>query len=337
VSNESFPGSFGAEMGGRTVDLCRQLVQTVHRDDDHPFVQHVDAGAVADVERLEIHRLEALRHDVGVRISKEPQCRVPVPRFDPSNTWPGLSRKRDQLLHDGLTGPHGDEQPLHWDQHAPQNYTPVMAFPPDLLSDDEEVVADMHPHWWTITPISALLAGLVLLGIVLLAIDRDGGLWVALQVIVGLAVLVTLVKFAMEYAKWVTTEFVVTTERVISRSGVLSKEGIEIPLDRINTVFFNQSVFERLAGAGDLGIESAGEGGRQTFNNIRRPNHVQAEIYAQKEAFEERRYEKMRGAASSPTETSIPEQIAQLDELRQRGAITQLEFDEKKAEMLRRM
>jgi len=212
-----------------------------------------------------------------------------------------------------------------------------MAFPPDLLSDDEEIVVDMHPHWWTITPISALLAGLVLLGIVVLAIAGDGGLWLALQVVVGLAVLVTLVRFAMQYATWVTTEFVVTTERVISRKGVLSKEGIEIPLDRINTVFFNQGLFERLAGSGDLGIESAGEGGRQTFDNIRHPNNVQAEIYAQKEAFEERRYEKMRGTPVAPAETSIPDQIAQLDELRQRGAITQAEFDEKKAELLNRM
>lgn len=214
-----------------------------------------------------------------------------------------------------------------------------MAFPPDLLSDDEEVVVDMHPHWWTIAPISALLAGLVLLGIVLLAVAGDGGFWVALQVIVGLAALVTLVKFAMEYATWVTTEFVVTTERVISRSGVLSKEGIEIPLDRINTVFFNQSMFERLAGAGDLGIESAGEGGRQTFNNIRHPSKVQSEIYAQNEAFEERRLAKLSAASqgAAPSGPSIPEQIAQLDDLRERGTITDAEFEEKKAELLRRM
>ena len=43
--------------------------------------------------------------------------------------------------------------------------------------------------------------------------------------------------------------------------GVLAKQGIEIPLERVNTVFFNQAIFERMLGAGDLTIESGGETG----------------------------------------------------------------------------
>ena len=74
---------------------------------------------------------------------------------------------------------------------------------------------------------------------------------------------------------------------------MISKEGIEIPLDRINTVFFNQSIFERIIGAGDLGIESAGEGGHQEFTDIRRPNLVQNEIYRQVESLEDRRLRRL--------------------------------------------
>ena len=213
-----------------------------------------------------------------------------------------------------------------------------MGFPPDLLSDDEDIIVDMHPHWWTIAPISALLAAVVIGGLVLVTISGDGTGWLILQALVGVAVLATLVVFGIRYARWTTTEFVVTTERVISRSGVLSKEGIEIPLDRINTVFFNQSVFERLAGSGDLGIESAGEGGRQTFTNVRKPNRVQAEIYAQKEAFEARRLDRIGAASAGAREAAgIPEQIAKLDELRRQGVLTDAEFETKKAELLRRM
>ncbi len=212
-----------------------------------------------------------------------------------------------------------------------------MAFPPDLLSDDESVVVDMHPHWWTITPLGSLLAVVVIGGIFLLTNAGDNIGWDILQVLVGLAILATLVAFGIRYARWVTTDFVVTTERVISRKGVLSKEGIEIPLDRINTVFFNQQAFERILQSGDLGIESAGEGGRQNFSNIRKPNKVQAEIYAQKEAFERRRLERIGQAGAAPAGPSIPEQIAQLDDLRQRGVISPEEFEAKKAELLRRM
>lgn len=212
-----------------------------------------------------------------------------------------------------------------------------MGFPPDLLSDDEEVVVDMHPHWWTMVPISALLGLVIVGGLLIVATSVDGNLGLALNVVVGLALLATLVAFGIRYAKWTTTEFVVTTERVISRSGVFAKNGIEIPLDRINTVFFNQSAFERLAGSGDLGIESAGEGGRQTFTNIRKPNLVQAEIYAQKERFEDRRLDRIGRASSTPRQATIPEQISQLDDLRKQGVVSSAEFEAKKAELLDRM
>ncbi len=213
-----------------------------------------------------------------------------------------------------------------------------MGFPPDLLSDDEDIIVDMHPHWWTIAPISVLLAAVVIAGLAIVIMAGEGTGWLILQSLAAIAVLATLVVFGIRYARWTTTEFVVTTERVISRSGVLSKEGIEIPLDRINTVFFNQSVFERLAGSGDLGIESAGEGGRQTFTNVRKPNRVQAEIYAQKEAFEDRRLDRIGAASAGAREAAgIPEQIAKLDELRRQGVLTDTEFETKKAELLRRM
>lgn len=213
-----------------------------------------------------------------------------------------------------------------------------MGFSADLLSDDEEVVVDMHPHWWTLVPISAVLAVVLVGGLAVLIKGGDGTLWLIARGIVGLALLATIAIFAMRYLKWSTTQFVVTTERVISRKGIVAKNGIEIPLDRINTVFFEQTAFERFAGSGDLGIESAGEGGRQTFTNIRKPNMVQAEIYAQKERFEDRRLDRIGAASAGASESSsIPDQIGKLDELRQNGVLTDAEFEQKKAELLKRM
>ena len=131
---------------------------------------------------------------------------------------------------------------------------------------------------------------------------------------------------------------------MISRTGVVAKKGIEIPLDRINTVFFNQSLFERVIGAGDIGIESAGEGGRQTFTDIRKPNLVQNEIYRQVEGLEERKLQRLGEAASggaaaaaAAAAPSIPEQIEKLDQLRRQGVVTDEEFEQKKRELLDRM
>ena len=98
--------------------------------------------------------------------------------------------------------------------------------------------------------------------------------------------------FVFRYAEWVTTNFVVTTDRVIYRSGVLAKHGIEIPLERINTVFFDQSIFERVLGRGRPAIESAGETGTE-FSDIRRPSFVQNEIYRQMEENENRKFDRI--------------------------------------------
>jgi len=209
-----------------------------------------------------------------------------------------------------------------------------MGFPRELLSDDEEIVVDMHPHWWRLVPIGALLAVVVIVGLVVLIEAGSGLVGLAFRVVAAIVVLITLAVFGARYAKWTTTEFVVTTERVISRSGVVSKNGIEIPLDRINTVFFEQKPFERMLGSGDLGIESAGEGGRQTFTNIRKPSKVQAEIYAQKDGFEMRRLGRIAGAGGSSGPVSVADEIAKLDALRQQGVLTEAEFQAKKIELL---
>jgi uncharacterized membrane protein YdbT with pleckstrin-like domain len=221
-----------------------------------------------------------------------------------------------------------------------------MPFPKELLSQDEKVALDLRPHWWYIAPAAAYLVVAAIVGILVLTNTDSGGVGGALRFVVGIAVLVTLGYFAITYAKWSTTNFVVTNERVISRSGVVAKKGIEIPLDRINTVFFHQSFFERLIGAGDLGIESAGEGGRENFSDVRKPALVQQEIYRQKEVLEAAQHSRlgasiaasMQQAQPAPTGgPSIPDQIEQLDRLRRSGALTEDEFQLKKAELLRRL
>ena len=217
-----------------------------------------------------------------------------------------------------------------------------MPFPKQLLTADEDLVLDLRPHWWFLAPAGALLALFTLVGIAALFTSWWGPVdWVILFLWLG-----SVGYFGWTYLQWTTTNFVVTNERVISRQGVISKEGIEIPLDRINTVFFNQSIFERMIGAGDLAIESAGEGGRQPFSNIRRPNIVQNEIYRQVEGLEERKLRRLGEAASGAAaaasasaepQLSIPEQIEKLDQLRRQGVITDEEFEAKKRELLDRM
>ena len=209
-----------------------------------------------------------------------------------------------------------------------------MPFSRKLLNDGEDVVLDLHPHWEFFVKEAAVLTLAVVVGIV--ALTKDLADWV--DALVGLGVLASLLWFGATYAKWATINFVVTTDRLIYRHGVLAKHGIEIPLERVNTVFFSQSILERIVGSGDLVIESAGEMGRQNFSNVRKPSAVQNEIYRQMEQNENRKFDRI-GARPAPgaSEPSIPEQIQQLDSLRQQGLLSDSEFDAKKADLLRRM
>ncbi len=209
-----------------------------------------------------------------------------------------------------------------------------MPFPRHLLTEDEDLVLDLRPHWWFLAPAGGVLVLAVLLGLGALVQSW----WRPVEFLIGIFLLAALGWFGLTYLKWTTTNFVVTSERVISRTGVVSKTGIEIPLDRINTVFFNQSLFERMIGAGDLGIESAGEGGRQQFSDIRKPNIVQNEIYRQVEGLEDRKLRRLGEAAGGGRRAeSIPEQIEKLDQLRRQGVLTDTEFEAKKRDLLDRM
>jgi uncharacterized membrane protein YdbT with pleckstrin-like domain len=214
-------------------------------------------------------------------------------------------------------------------------------FPPKLLNDREEIVLDLRPHWLFMALSSGVfLAVVVLGGLVALAWGLDGLPNTIVDSLAGIAFVASLAWVALTYARWVTTMFVLTTDRIISRHGVISKSGTDIPLERVNTVFFSQGVLERMVGAGDLTVESAGERGTNKFSNIRKPSVVQKEIYTQIEANENRKFDRMRGpdaAPVAPAEPSIPEQIDKLSELHQRGVLSDAEFARKKAELLDRM
>lgn len=205
-----------------------------------------------------------------------------------------------------------------------------MAYPPDQLNHNEEIILDLRPHWWFFAKQMLALLASIALGIVVLAFTDNSYLSLA----VGVLVLASLIWFGLRYVVWTTTNFVITSDRLIARSGVLSREGIEIPLERVNTVFFRQSFFERLISSGDLVIESAGEMGSQNFTDIRKPLNVQNEIYRQMEGNENRKFDR---AGAGAVAASIPEQIDQLDELRVRGVISDEEFESKKNDLLRRM
>lgn len=210
----------------------------------------------------------------------------------------------------------------------------AMPYPKKLLNDYETVAVDLHPHWWYFArPVSALIGSILLAIITIFFVDSGSGADTSLRWLVVVLIVGSSVWLVIRYLKWMTTNFVITSDRMIYRSGVIGKRGIEIPLERVNTVHFTQTIFERLTGAGDLSIESGAEDGQQKFTDIRQPDRVQNLIHSQMEENEQRRFTVNTGP---PAGVDVASQLEKLEGMLERGTLTSEEFQGQKEKLLGR-
>jgi len=216
-----------------------------------------------------------------------------------------------------------------------------MAFPRRLLIEGEELVLDLRPHWIALVwPSIVTILLIVAYGFALSYAPDDGAgrsviVWGALILALGV-----FFWFALRpFIAWATSNFAVTTDRVIHREGFIAKRSMEIPLEAINDVRFQQGILERVVGAGDLIIQSASEFGRNVFANIRNPEHVQRTIYQQGERNKERMYQGRTTppappAPSAPAAPSVTTELQRLADLRDKGVLTEAEFQNQKKKIL---
>ncbi len=207
-----------------------------------------------------------------------------------------------------------------------------MAFPKRLLIEGESLVLDLRPH-----PIALALPALYTLVLTVAVvwlgawIGGPGWVWPAVWVVAMLIYPVP------KFVAWATSIFAVTTDRVIHRQGWIAKRSMEIPLEAINDVRFEQGIFDRLVGAGTLLISSASEFGTNTFDDIRHPEEVQRTIYHQGEMNKKRMYQGDTPPAAAPPMAGAPSATTELErlaKLRTDGVLTEEEFQAQKARIL---
>ena len=243
-----------------------------------------------------------------------------------------------------------------------------MAHPRTSLRANELIILDSRPHWWFfIRPIALLVVSVIVAIIVLFRADDaeigaqnpnvndtdiaflDSGSRIGLgenldsvlQILASSLILASLILLTVTAVTWYFTHFFVTDQRVVLRAGVLNREGVEIPLERVNTVFFEQNFIERIVGSGDVLVESAGESGVQRFFDIANPLAVKDRL--RKYIDSSQKKSKSAGAVNvmqpvpAPKSTSITTQIRELSDLHEAEILTTEEFEQKKAELLARI
>jgi len=218
-----------------------------------------------------------------------------------------------------------------------------MGYLEDLMGKNEQIVLTTRQHWIMI--IGALLVNgffiLLLLGIgvaLLFLVPVLG--WIPLA-LAGVISLFPLWRLLFDWLHWWNDTYVVTNRRIIQTQGVINKHVIDSSLEKINDVVLTQSALGRMLGYGDLEILTGSEIGVNALRRLSNPVRFKTEMLNQKEAMSEmgafESKTKRTLAAAAPTAGDIPELIAELDELRKKGLITDAEFQEKKTKLLSRI
>jgi uncharacterized membrane protein YdbT with pleckstrin-like domain len=151
-----------------------------------------------------------------------------------------------------------------------------MPYPDKLLSEDEEVVQHLHPHWltlfWPVVRLLLLVGG-ASFAMAAIPAGRQQGILRMAVLALALVLLVTLVLVPL--LRWRTTHYVITTHRLLFREGILTRRGRDIGLSRITDVSYRQTLWERIIRSGTLTIESAGDGGPTVLRRIPDSDGVQ--------------------------------------------------------------
>jgi len=148
------------------------------------------------------------------------------------------------------------------------------------MNDGEEIVLDLHPHWsQLVMPALVLVVVCGLGGYGIAAAPHGSAHKIVQYVVIGVAVVLIFWFTLLPYLRWVTTRYVLTTDRLILRTGIVARHGRDVPLNRVNDVSFSENLLERILRSGTLVIESAGERGQISLNNVPRVEHVQRELY----------------------------------------------------------
>jgi len=192
------------------------------------------------------------------------------------------------------------------------------------LKKDEKILLIIRQHWIKLVlPFLAWLMFVVLLFIIMSS-----------HATAFLIALISALYPAYEYLNWKYNLWCVTNLRVVDESGFLSRYSKESPLDKINNVEYDQTVFGRLLGFGDVDIQTAAELGETTYKLIHHPKLLKDTItHAQEE------YRKMQihsqaiemaqaiaKNTNQPTAPMIADELNKLFELYQKGAITQQDY-----------
>ncbi|MGG9963610.1 PH domain-containing protein [Ferruginibacter sp. SUN106] len=202
------------------------------------------------------------------------------------------------------------------------------------LKTDEKLLLIIRKHW--IKLVLPMFAWLVLTIAILWWMPTGVGF-----VIILLAAIYP----ALEYINWKYNLWAVTNMRVVDESGYFTRYSKESPLDKINNVEYDQTVWGRIFGYGDVDIQTAAELGETKYQWIHHPKLLKDTITHAQEEYKRIQISSQatqlaqaiaaqRPATSGASQQMIADELHKLFDLLQKGAITNEEYVAQKNKLL---
>jgi hypothetical protein len=227
-----------------------------------------------------------------------------------------------------------------------------MSYAESLLAKDERILYEGRQHWLApvsdaLRPIVLVLVGLLLL---LVTVHFSGIVETVLAAITVVLLLVGLVWIGIIYASWRAEQYIITTRRVLKVEGLFDKKSGDSSLDKINDAVLKQGIWARIFHYGDLEILTANDDAIDRYQMLAHVVDFKKEMLNAKNSLEDG----YRGAMGSPAPAAVAAPastgpakgsnsddvtatLSKLADLRDKGAITPAEYEQKKAELLGRL
>ncbi|MEP7144060.1 MAG: PH domain-containing protein [Ferruginibacter sp.] len=193
-----------------------------------------------------------------------------------------------------------------------------------VLKKEEKILLITRQHW--IRLVLPVFVWIVAATLLIWLMDTTG----------FIITLVVAIYPLYEYLNYKSNLWCVTNMRVVDETGFFSRHSKESPLDKINNVEYDQSIWGRIFGFGDVDIQTAAEMGETTYELIHHPKllkdtitHAQEEYKKTQISNQAAELAKAIAAANKSsmyTQQMIADELNKLFELLQKGAITQEEY-----------
>ena len=203
-------------------------------------------------------------------------------------------------------------------------------FVENMLGQNEKILLRSRRHWLSFLRIAILEIVLIVVIAIVGSIATAANPVFALVFVTLLFPSGALVRDVLVYLNHV---YVITDRRVIQFSGVLNKNVIDSSIEKVNDIRMDQTFLGRVFGYGDIEILTANEVAENKFKMIANPILFKTTLLNAREMVG---YGGENGILERP-ETSVPQLIKELNDLRKQKIITEAEFEAKKAELLKKI